>query len=321
MALPARRGGLLSAWDGAPSRARRAAGILLVAAALVFLGLAIARQWEQLRAFPWELRPFRLAFSALVHVGVLGFGVAIWGYALRQLQHRLPYRQLARVWFLSNLARYIPGKVWQFIGLAEMLRRERVPAIAGLTSIVVYMGFALLSAWLVGVYLVPADALGPFAQVLPAARVLSPLLVVLVHPRILSGAIRVVGRLTRRPLMDWSGGWRSSLALLGATILLWLGFGAAFLLFVGGIVSAPGLGYARLTAVFALSFLAGYAVVIAPAGLGAKEGAMTALLASLLPISVAAAVALATRLWTMLAEGILALWLLRPQRSGIEVAE
>lgn len=320
VARPA-RGGLLSASGSAPSKVRRAAGILLVGAAFIFLGLAMAGQWGQLRTFPWELRPFRVALSAVVHVAVLCFGVAIWGYALRGLQHRLPYRELARAWFLSNLARYIPGKVWQFIGLAEMLRREGVPAIAGLTSIVVYMGFVLLSAWLAGVYLVPADTLGPFATLLPVARWLSPLLVGLVHPRILRGAIRLVGRWTRQPLMDWGGGWRSSLALLGGTILLWLGFGAAFSLFVDGIVSAPGLEYARLTAVFALSFLAGYAVVIAPAGLGAKEGAMAALLASVLPISVAAAVAVATRLWSALAEGIPALGLLGPRGSGIATTE
>ena len=51
--------------------------------------------------------------------------------------------------------------------------------------------------------------------------------------------------------------------------------------------------------------------MIAPAGLGAKEGALTGLLLGLLPLPVAAAVAVASRIWSAVAEVVPALIFLR----------
>ena len=35
-----------------------------------------------------------------------------------------------RVFFLANLARYVPGGVWQFAGLAAMSAAQGVPPVA-----------------------------------------------------------------------------------------------------------------------------------------------------------------------------------------------
>ena len=59
-----------------------------------------------------------------------------------------------------------------------------------------------------------------------------------------------------------------------------------------------------------MAFVAGYLVFIAPAGLGAKEGVLAALLTVHLPISSAALIAVAARLWTVVAEVFPALALL-----------
>jgi len=283
-------------------RLRLALTVLFVGAGAFFLGAAIIRQASQLMSFEWSVDPLRLLLSILILICVLTANVIVWGYALRQLDQRLEFSALARIWFLSNLARYMPGKIWQFVGIAELSRSLGVPALAGVTSIVVYMGYMLLAAWFVGIYLLPAESLGRLSDLASIARILTPASLVLLHPRILASAVGVVARITRQECAPWQGRWGASLVLFAAGIVLWFAFGAAFFLFIGSLTHVTLSQYPALTAIFALAFVAGYVIVVAPAGLGAKEGFMAALLSSMLPLSVAAAVAVASRLWSIVAE-------------------
>ncbi len=241
----------------------------------------------------------------------------IWAYALSQFDHRVPFKSLARVWFFSSLARYIPGKVWQFVGIAELGRSLGIPAVVSVTSVLVFMGHVLLAAWYVGIYLLPPDALGPLSELVTPLRLASPLLLLLLFPGALRRGIALIARLTRRECAPWQGGVVASLVLLSSCALLWLGFGVAFFVFVGSLTPVSASQYPALTAIFALAFLASYLIVIAPAGLGAKEGVMALLLASTLPLSVAAAVAVASRLWSTLAEMLPALVLAAGTRGEV----
>jgi uncharacterized membrane protein YbhN (UPF0104 family) len=299
-------------------RLRAVLTFLFVVAAIGFLVVAMARQGSQLATYEWEVNPAKLIASLAILIAVLVSGVAIWGYVLAQLDYRLRFRELARIWFLSNLARYIPGKIWQFVGVAELSRSRGVPALIGVTSVAVFMGYVLLAAWMVGIYLLPAAALGPLAEGLTLVRVATPLLLALLHPGIQRGAIGLVGRVTRQEFAPWKGGWHASLLLFAACVVLWIGFGAAFHLFVGSLTEVSPSQFPALTAVYAMAFLLSYVIVIAPAGLGAKEGVMAALLSSTFPLSVAAAVAVASRVWSMVAEVIPAIVVARRGRGDRE---
>ena len=101
--------------------------------------------------------------------------------------------------------------------------------------------------------------------------------------------------------------------------------GLAFALFVDAIVPLGWEAVLPLAGVNALSFLAGYLVFLAPAGLGAREGAMAVLLRPFAPAGVAAVVAMASRLWTVAAEllgalVILAVFLIYPVVNTIIIS-
>ena len=103
---------------------RRLAGrllaVALVLAAVLFLGRTIARNADALRAYDWSVDPGLLAASLLAHVLVLAWGVVVWH---RTLLHTTPgpvsLGALQRIWFLSTIAKYIPGKIWQFVAAPE----------------------------------------------------------------------------------------------------------------------------------------------------------------------------------------------------------
>lgn len=294
---------------------RRALGGVLVAGALGFLVYAVLRDLPRVRAFPWEPRPVLLVGSTLALSAVLALGVGVWQLVLRGFGVRIGYAALCRIWFLSNLARYIPGKIWQFVGVAQLGVRSGLPAAVGITSLVVQMGFTLLAACAVALLLLPAELVGG-----GAVRWAAPLVLLLAHPALIRHALRTAEKLARRPLARWEGGWGYGVGLVALNAGAWLLYGGALYLFIAALTPVP---LARLGAVIgmnALAFVAGYLVFIAPAGLGAKETALAGLLGTFLPIAVAAALALAVRLWTVAAELLPTLLFLRGGKAAGEGA-
>jgi glycosyltransferase 2 family protein len=165
----------------------------------------------------------------------------------------------------------------------------------------VQMGFTLLAAAVVSLLAL----LGPGRpEGLPVAGLAALALVslLLVHPRLLAWGLGIAARILRRDVVRWRGRWRDGLLLLAFSVLAWTLYGAAFALFVHAIVGIALADLLPLTGVNALSFLVGYLVFLAPAGLGAREGAMALLLRPFAPPAVAAVVAILSRLWTVAGE-------------------
>ncbi|CAN5632409.1 hypothetical protein BH23GEM3_BH23GEM3_24180 [soil metagenome] len=305
---------------------RKVASGVFIAAALGFLGAAVYRNLEELRGFAWEVRPVLLVLSIAAHIAVLLWGVRVWQLLLRRFAVRIPFRTLARIWFLSGIARYIPGKVWQFIGVAHLGSAVGLHPMTGITSLAVQMGMSLLGAGMAAVYFLPlgvVDTLAPAAgdtaaRVVVLLRWAAPLGILFVHPGVIGAALALFRRFAKRATVEWSGGWADGIWLLALSTVGWVLYGGAFYLFLASLVPLPVSALPAVTAMNALAFIVGYVIFVAPAGVGPKEGALTALLTALVPLPVAAVLAIAARLWTVAAEVIPALLLLRGARGSVE---
>jgi glycosyltransferase 2 family protein len=278
-------------------------GGVLAVAALGFVGATIVSEWSQLRAYDWDVDGAQLAISVVALAAALAWGVWVLGRVLARLTPEPPpFPTLLRIWFLSSLARYVPGKIWQFVGAANMARSAGIAAPVLITAMAIHIGLTLLAAAIVA-----AGLLAPFGIDLRTAPMIA--LVVLgltslglVHPKVLNAGLALVPRALHAEVMVWSGSWASGLALLALSITAWLATGAAFTLFVDAVVEVPLLSALPLTGANALAFLVGYLVFLTPAGLGAREAALAVLLGPIAPPGIAAVVAVATRLWTIAGE-------------------
>lgn len=281
---------------------RRLLGLLFVLAAFFFLGLFVSRDLEALRSYAWEVDGFLLLASLLLQIAGLLVGVAAWQLLLRFLGFPTPFPALARIWFVSGLGRYIPGKVWQFVGAAQLGGSAGLPALVTVTSLAAHTFFFLVGAVLVAAYLTPFSALGLPDAYATAVRLGAPLLILLVHPALLRRVLRLMGRLSRRDVGEWTGSWSAALSVVALSTVSWAITGVALYLFIRSVASIEPAALAGVIGSNALAFVAGYLVFVAPAGLGAKEGALAALLSIYLPLPVAALVAVLARLWTVASE-------------------
>lgn len=292
---------------------RRLIAALLVVATAWWLGQVIADNWAELRRYDWRAAPTLLAASVAAHVAVLAWGVWVWGRVLRHFDHPpVGTGTLQRIWFLSNLARYVPGKVFQFVAVAQLSRNAGLSSAVLLTSILVHTGFALLSAGVIAAWTLAGDVV-PALPPLAVAVLVTAGAIVAVHPALLNRLLGFIPRLLKKQVIRWNARWVDGIALLGLSVVSWAMYGVAYQMLMASLADVPWRLLPQMAGVNALSFLVGYISPL-PGGAGLREVTMSKLLEPYLQPGVAAVMSIVSRLWTIAAEllgGGLALLLVR----------
>lgn len=284
-------------------KATRLAFALLAIAAVLLAGRSIALQWGAFRASGAHLQPrwALVGASSLIVLVTYALLIETWRRTVQAWDSELRFASAARIWCISNLGRYLPGKVWQIGAMGVMAQREGVSAIAATGSALVINLVNLLAGF--GVVLVTG---ADFFDAPRAALALAALLLagILAAPRMVQPmgrlAARLVGRAIEVPDLPARAVWRACVGCL----LAWLLYGVAFQLFVAGVLgSAPGRTTSYIAA-FTGSYLLGYIALFAPGGIGVREGSLIVALGrlGLAQAGAAGVISVASRLWLTVLE-------------------
>jgi hypothetical protein len=283
-------------------------GALLVA--LVFMAALIASQWQALQSYQWQFRPGWLIPSFAFLAAAWLLELSVWRFVLAGLGGRLRWRRAAQTWFLSTIVRYIPGNIWQFLGMAELAADDGVSRVATFASIGIHQVLGTLAGFvLAAVYFALADQ----SAWLDAARPLlwlAPLLLILCSPPILRRSLNWLLRLLKRPPVDVTLTWGQVGAALLGYAGVWLLMGSGFAFLAGSITPITPSQFVALVAVWAAAYVIGYLSMLTPSGLGVREFVMVVLLTPLFPAPVPTVIALTARLWMVLGEIVGAAWAL-----------
>jgi glycosyltransferase 2 family protein len=289
--------------DSPTSSARRRSRWLTVAVLAVVAGFfvaTLAARWNDVISLKWRLEPGLFALATALLAVSYGLVAWLWGLALARAAGTRPVVG-ARIWFLSNLARYVPGNVWSYVGAVELARREGVArpttlAVMALTQ-VLSVGVALLAG--LPVLLAERARLGRPA-LLGAVVVAAGAGLAAVFRRQLLG-------LARRRLPGFDPAELTPSA--GTVVLLTVGYGVywavtglAFAALVASLHPLAAADVPLVVAAYAAAYAAGFLALLTPAGLGVREGVLVVALAPVLPAGPALVVALLSRLWMMLVE-------------------
>jgi uncharacterized membrane protein YbhN (UPF0104 family) len=280
-----------------------AAQVVLGAAMLVFIARALYGLWGQYRAQPLHLdmRWSYVALSALAVLAAFGVLIQTWRRILATMGAHLGYRDAARIWFASNLGKYIPGNVAQLGAMAYMARQEQV-------SGVVASGSALLSAIVnlaTGIVIALAlgrralDRLGPDYATIGVIIAAIAFLGLVLLPFVMPVLLAIAARLTRRSLGVSRVPARAVAEAILGNLIAWALYGVALQLLVPALLGGRTLGAtSAYLAAYAAAYVAGYLVAWAPGGVGVRDGSIAAMLPVLVPGITAAdgiALALASR--------------------------
>lgn len=296
-----------------PAPPRRAAAARAWAVRAVFLAVVLGcaawsldGRWGEVGDALREVHPGGLvAAVVLTMLGLLATSL-VWRLVLAAFGHAVPAREARSVFFVSQLGKYVPGAVWAIGVQARMARRHDVPVRVTVTTALIFTGVHVLTAGLVGSVLVVAGALrapGPgWLWALGAVGCLVGLV-----PAVTGAVVR---RAAGTPLV---ARWPDVLGVAALMAGAWTAYALALLLVVPD-PSVEVLG--ALAGAFAIGYTAGVVVVLAPAGLGAREATFVALLSPVTGLPVATAVALLARVVHTVADLLLAALCWVPARAA-----
>lgn len=275
--------------------------------AVVLVALAVrslSRNWSDLQSqsIEWRINPWWIILSlGITWIAYAGL-IEAWRRVVVSLRQRLGYRDAARITMVSNLGKYVPGKVWAIAGAAYLAQQVGVAPAAAIASAVVLQALALAS----GVILVAL--LAPGLQMVPAGYLVGGAALGAVA---LAGVAILCSRRALEVVQRWLPRSIPRLEPIAPAVMLaalvvnaaaWCAYGLAFLALTRGVFPGTPLTWALATSVFTTSYLIGLLVAFAPGGLGVRESMFVLLLGGPLGVKLAGALALATRVTLTIAE-------------------
>ncbi len=304
------------AWARSP-RGRIILQVSLIGLVLVFFVYELITGWNDLSKQHLRLDYGYLALSALPLVARPFLSVFGWWQIVYKLGGKLSIARSIHIYFISGLARYLPGPFLGSIGRAIMAEENGVEAGVAAISVLLELGLLVASGALIGlVWVAFTIGVGNVTFYLIALGAGS---LIMLEPRVFLTLLNfLLARFGRKPVR-LALHLGDMMQLIAPYLLNWLLNGFTFYLVVNAIFPAAGQLFnlsgiyitALTIAIFGLTF---------PDGWGIREFTLIKMLTALasVPIAIAGGLALFSRVWWMAAEAVwvgLALYL-RPERKA-----
>ncbi len=277
-----------------PRAAKKLALPLLLLALAVVAVVGLAGRRDELSDAVGQLSGPSVALALLFGFIGVGFMLMSWAVAVKDAGAELPLRDLARIYCVGQVGKYLPGSVWPVVTQARLASRR------GASPSRVASGSLLNLAITVAVVLAFGGALLPFsgdqaARQLWWAPVLAVPMVGVLHPAVLNRLLALAGKVLKRDQLEIAFTTGGVLRSAGWALLGSIAFGAHIFAMAHALGASGVRGLVLATCGYALASGVGVLVILAPAGAGVREAVLTAVLAPVLSLEAAVVIALASR--------------------------
>ena len=292
--------------EAAPPRSRnrslrRVAEVVVTVAFLGFVCWAVAHRWSEVRDVIGELSVPALALSALAAIGAVWCGFLSWRALLVDFGRTVPATGAMRIFFVGQLGKYLPGKVWPILTQARLGRAYGVPGRTSAAAVLVTMLIALGTGVLVTVCALPVLGDRTFDTYWWVLLVL-PIAAVSLWPPVLNAILARLMRVARRAPLPCPLSLRGIARAVLWSVVSWLLFGVHLWALLADLGGAGVDLLPRAIGAFAGAWVIGFVLAITPAGVGPREVALLVLLGSTVTPSAALVAALVSRLLMTVAD-------------------
>ncbi len=246
-----------------------AVGLAIVGYAIRFL----IQNWVTIRTTPleWQIRVVPIAASLLLVLATYGLLVEAWRRVVNGWGAEIAWWPAARVWVLSSMGKYLPGKLWTIAGLGVLGREQGVPALTATASAIVLQLVSIAT----GALTVAVTGTAALQREHPAVRVAlwslvavaAVALVLVLRPALLNWFLRRLG-------LDATISSPDPRAIAVGVIangLAWTMYGVALYWLANGVFADSRLTVIQAIGAFTASYLAGFLFLLAPGGFGVRE--------------------------------------------------
>ncbi len=269
--------------------------------ALVACAIGVAANWSDIADAVPTVGWIRFAGSVLLGLVGLVFGAIGWRTLLVGIGGPAPALDSVAVFGVSQLGKYIPGSVWPLVAQVSFARRSgrsRSAVVLAFTMQIVVSVIAAATTAAITLPLHDASALRSRWWLLLAV----PVLFLCVRPPVLRRAIGLVERVLGRPIDASIPSTRCILAAIGWYMAGFAMYGLHLDVLAGPFAHQGPSLLIQCVGTFALAWVCGFLVILAPAGIGVREVVMAVSLASFMATSSATGLTVISRASLTLAD-------------------
>ena len=279
--------------------------LVLVTAIFAYLGWGIYEGRDALAILDPDWHAGWIAGAFIAAVAAYQSLVVAWILLLRRTGHydRSELRSYFRIWWLSYLYRYVPGKLMLVIERARLGADVGIPAVVGGSFAVVEMLLAIVAGSTVALLSISYYASNESVVIVSLA--IAAIAGILALPwgfRLLCSLPMIRHRFPELEQLSLS---RRDLAVVTLPFIAhYLLLGASFFLIAMQVADLSVSILPGVIGIYALSHVLSLVAVFAPAGLGVREGALAVQLGRVMPTGLSEALAIGARVWFTIVEVI-----------------
>jgi hypothetical protein len=256
--------------------------------------------WNDIRTIEWRISLFPLLVSFMALLAALSGWAWIWAWLVCQLGSPEASRsRLATALINSNIAKYLPGSLWNYFARFYLGRDKNVAQksvwLANVLEILVALGAGFI--WYGLSLLWPHHHQSIISPELSIA--LGLMCFALGSPAVMALANHVTAAI---PRLRWAGAWPTLpwlhyLLFVVISLLTWIWVGGAFWILVLSVYPNHSYHPSEIVGGWLFSFVTGLLAIGVPQGIGVRDGVLVLILSATIPVPVAITLAALSRLW------------------------
>ena len=286
---------------------RKIVTILVLALIFIFFIKILYQNFLQIPSYDWKIDYTSLFVSYIFLLFYFVANVFVWRFIIKNLnidKKEIPFKTFFKIYFLPYLGKYIPGKIWSFMGRVYLAQRQGLSKLPVSISIIWEQIFALISATLLFLFSLSFwEKLETVNYIYLVLFMLSLFFIGLnssIYNKVVNFIIKKFSKNYSEIKISLSH--LVSLKFIGLYCVVWIIFGISFYFFINFIYEIPAKYFFLLVGVYPASWVLGTLSFLTPSGIGITEGILVALLTFYFPLPVAIIISLSSRIWLSFGE-------------------
>lgn len=254
-----------------------------------------------------EFDPKYMFFSVVTLFISLLYPVFAWKFLIFSLGEKINTLSALRVWFISNLGRYVPGKILQFAGLVFFAGREGVNKSKAFQSVLysqitanglgIFMGLTLLTL---------KSGSNRFPNEFHLSLIIAAVfIIVLWFPSLFLRSSNYFLEKMKKQKFEQTLTRKNYLVYMLLQLINWFVMSFSFILLINSYTTLSVTKHPEVLFILPISWTLGLIAIFAPGGLGVREGSMSYWLSHFIPIEFALIIPWIYRILITLSEIIL----------------
>lgn len=273
---------------------------VIVIVIFFFIGKVLIQNWKQI---PFENLQFKylfLIYSFIAMIITLLLCAIGWKQCIRCFGEEVSFLKANQILALSRAGAYVPGKIWGVLGLVYFAKQEGISGAKIGANVVLETIICLLSGILiafVSLAFVPLQCIGKFNLFLLLSFI--PVCLAL-YPPFFRNIVNLGLKILKQEPIDFTLSYFQLLLLLVIYSVNWFFQGLCFYFLIKSFYQIPVSMLSVAITSHIISWFVGFISFFSPGGLGIKEGIMSFILKSYLPVSIGITSAILFRIWGLI---------------------